>query len=423
MADATAAASSAAARRGQWVVTAVAAACAVGGASLQTVALVRWQSSPDLSSFGVILVSTAYFALAFAAIIGVRAVAAGGDWRMFLVSHDPEENVLLRWPVRGQGWSMAQLVCACGLLASLNSYLNVYAAPPSRTPPLVQSVLLNTGVLFAVPLSKAMLGDNKRYCAPRPVIAATLIALSVVVSLLPSVLSDGSLPPPDVELGGGVGGAARALAGRLLAASPSATLGWASLYLLANLPWAADCVVEQAFMMRAGAHEEGYSNSDLATVTLRMLFWQALWVLVFLFVFAWVDLIPGFGFSDSPADFAHNTLHAVVCSVVGRDAAARVSGKPLDTCPALAPLWAAAMSAGFVVAYIGDAVLIRVSASLSMLNYVLITGVTSAIFLVPGVNPAPEGTPLYSVGACTKRHRLTPCIHAVNPPPRPLIVS
>ena len=40
--------------------------------------------------------------------------------------------------------------------------------------------------------------------------------------------------------------------------------------------------------------------------------------------------------------------------------------------------------------------LIRTSAALSMLNYVLISAVTTIIWSIPGVNPEPESTPLVS---------------------------
>ena len=285
---------------------------------------------------------------------------------------------------------MAQLAMFVGLLGTANSMMNVYATPPSRTPPLVQSVLLNAGVLFAVPLSKAFLGDNKRYCSLKPAIAATLIIISVTVSLLPALLY-GADPPA----------AGRRLVGVDPARSDDAhaltPFLWSLVYLFSNLPWAADCIVEQAFLMRAGAHDDDMPAAELATVTLRLLFWQALWQVIFMWAAFAVDLLPWFGFSGSLEEFKTNTIHAIVCSVAGSSTAASVSGLPLDACVPWAPVWAVAMSAGYVISYIADAVLIRVSASLSMLNYVLITAVTSCVWLIPGVNPAPENTPLWSV--------------------------
>ena len=89
---------------------------------------------------------------------------------------------------------MMQLTVAIGALGTLNSLMNVYASPPTRTPPLVQTVLLNAGVLFAVPLSKFFLGDKKVYCSLKPLAAGLLIMSSVTISLLPSVLF--GLSPP-----------------------------------------------------------------------------------------------------------------------------------------------------------------------------------------------------------------------------------
>ena len=102
-------------------------------------------SAVEISAFGVLFVSCLYFLLAFAVMIGVRAFLAGGDWRMFLPSHDPAQNVLLHWPRRGEQWTMAQLLVLIGALGTANSYMNVYATPPTRTPPMVQTVLLNAG--------------------------------------------------------------------------------------------------------------------------------------------------------------------------------------------------------------------------------------------------------------------------------------
>jgi hypothetical protein len=54
------------------------------------------------------------------------------------------------------------------LLQTCNSISLVYATPPDRTPPLVQSVLLTSSTLFVVPFSKWILGDNKKYLRCEP---------------------------------------------------------------------------------------------------------------------------------------------------------------------------------------------------------------------------------------------------------------
>ena len=96
----------------RWAVTAAAAAAAVGGASVQNIALVWWTSgssagvyngtaagggtdaaaggtSRGTSPFAVLFIGCLYFLLTFLVLIGARAVAAGGDWAMFMPSHDP----------------------------------------------------------------------------------------------------------------------------------------------------------------------------------------------------------------------------------------------------------------------------------------------------------------------------------------------
>ena len=68
------------------------------------------------------------------------------------------------------------------------------------------------------------------------------------------------------------------------------------------------------------------------------------------------DLIPGFGFSHTAAEFGTNTVQAIVCSLAGQQASSVVSGYPPERCTPWAPAWAVAMSAGYVISYIGDAV-------------------------------------------------------------------
>ena len=415
----------------KWKVTAIAAGAAVGGASIQNIALVWWTSGSgarETSPFAVLFVGALYFLLTFLILIGVRAFAAGGDWMMYMPSHDPAQNILFSCCMRrrdgdgtaGRGccsgeWTMMQLTMAIGALGTLNSLMNVYASPPTRTPPLVQTVLLNAGVLFAVPLSKFFLGDKKVYCSLKPLVAGFLIAASVSISLLPSVLF--GLSPPaagrrllaDASEEGFIGGVA--LTTEPVLAAEAHGLGggvslsalnpflWSLVYLFSNLPWAADCIVEQAFLLRAGAHDDDMPASELATVTLRLLFWQALWQVVFIWSICFVDLLPWFGFSATFSEFRENTVHGIVCSMAGPRAAHAVSGWS-DGCTTWAPAWAVAMAGGYVISYIADAVLIRVSASLSMLNYVLIAAVTTAVWLIPGVNPEPSNTPLWSVSEC-----------------------
>jgi hypothetical protein len=377
----------------KWVVTLLAAAAAVGGASVQNISLVWWTSS-GISAFAVLFMGCLYFLIAFLVLIGVRAILSGGDWMMFMPSHDWEQNALFVWPKKGQDWTMMQLTFVIGLLGTANSMMNVYASPPNRTPPLVQTVLLNAGVLFAVPLSKCFLGDKKVYLSRKPIAAAFLIMSSVTISLLPSILFANAGPPP-------VGAEDPSTDHPFVAPDKGGTginpLLWSLVYLFSNLPWAADCIVEQAFLLRAGAHDDDMPASELATVTLRLLFWQALWQVVIIWLVFYIDLLPWFGFSHTFDEFRKNTVQGIVCSIVGGELASKASGLPVSLCTNYAPAFAVGMAAGYVISYIADAVLIRVSASLSMLNYVLIAAVTSGVWLIPGVNPAPANTPLWSV--------------------------
>ena len=105
----------------------------------------------------------------------------------------PDANVSpLQWG------SLYQIAALAALLNVLNGVLTTYASPPSRTPPLIQAILTNSAPLFAVPFSKLLLKDRKRYCTPWPLAAAGTVALGVFVSLLPTLLQ--GRPDEDAEL-------------------------------------------------------------------------------------------------------------------------------------------------------------------------------------------------------------------------------
>ena len=123
---------------------------------------------------------------------------------------EPEQSSLFR------SGSLMQIACLGGLFNVLNGFLIVYASSPVRTPPLIQArtrqhalysrrhhiqplnlsyflhtqaILQNAAVLFSIPCSKLILRDNKQYLSRWPLIACTLVVMSVVVSVLPTILA------------------------------------------------------------------------------------------------------------------------------------------------------------------------------------------------------------------------------------------
>ncbi len=104
------------------------------------------------------------------------------DWSVLHVATEPEERNFFKFG------TCANLTVWTGLANIMNGFLIVYGSPPDRTPPLVQAVLQNSGVIFSVPFSIYLLGDRKQYGKPEPLLAAALIAISVFVSILPTIL-------------------------------------------------------------------------------------------------------------------------------------------------------------------------------------------------------------------------------------------
>jgi hypothetical protein len=342
---------------------------------VNTITNIYWLNT-DISSYGVSIVSNTYFLFAFWALLLGHAVYYR-DWGILQVATAPEERRLFARPVKQKdGWQLtqAQLVVIIGFLFTWMSIQFTYGSPPSRTPPLVQSVLLNMSVLVAIPVSKWLLRDNKKYFSWAPITAGCLIMAGVVVSLLPTLMSD---------LSGQFTGGSR-------------TLIWCLFYAMGNIPWALESVVEQAYLIRAGLLEDDVTWKDTQIGCVRMLAWAGVWQLVFTFTFFWTDFLPFFGLSSTPAQFWTHTTSAIACSFGGPSWVTKIGGDP-STCGPYAPWFALASSAGYVIAYMSDAVLNRDSATFSILNYVLISCSVAVFFLIPGLNPNPTNTPIWSV--------------------------
>jgi hypothetical protein len=264
-----------------------------------------------------------------------------------------------------------------GALNALNGFGIVYASPPDRTPPLVQAILQNAAVIWSVPFSKAALGDRKRYCAAAPARAAAVILASVAVSLAPVF--------------------AHATGERFDASA----LGWIGVYVAGLGFGAAYNVFQQLYFIRAGALRPGVGAREAARHTLRALFYaNAVQPLAYA-ALAWVDVLPWFGTATDGAAFAGNLGFSLACSVGGPGLATAagyaVGAGGARACPPNTPVWAWTFIGGYAVSYVGAAQLNRESATFSMLCFVVITMTTAAFWLIPGTNPNPSATPLWSV--------------------------
>jgi hypothetical protein len=314
--------------------------------------------------------------LAFVLVFFLSSLAfavSTGDWSVFSVSDDEWERRLLVSPFRPSGFRLthAQVLACSGFCNALNGILIVYASPASRTPPLIQAVLQNCGVLFSVPFSKMVLGDTKRYCAVEPLRAAAIVVASVCVALAPTL--------SDIAAGRQQEGGFDGLQ----------TIAWVLVYIAGLAPNALLNVLQQLYFLRTGLLRPGVTVHATRRGTLRALFFANLMQPVTYLLLWWVDVLPWFGSSSRVGDFFQNTGAGLACSV----GAASTS----PSCPKETAAWAFAFMAAYILAYFGGASLNKESATFNMLCLVVVTTSTAVIWEIPGVNPRPSGTPVWSV--------------------------
>lgn len=358
--------------------TLAAATASVLGYTVQNVTIVYWTQAA-VSNLGILFLCGSAFAALFGGGLALFAYISRDPAALYCAD-DPAERALLTLPCgrarAGRGLTQAQILVVVGVLNALNGFGIVYASPPDRTPPLVQAILQNAAVIWSVPFSKAALGDRKVYCALAPARAAAVILASVAVSLAPTF--------------------AHATGERLDASA----LGWIGVYIAGLGFGAAYNVFQQLYFIRAGALRPGVGALEATRHTLRALFFANLVQPVVYLVLAWMDVLPWFGTSSDGSAFAANFGFSLACSVGGPDlarAAGYAVGAAARACPASTPVWAWVFIAGYAVSYVGAAQLNRESATFSMLCFVVITMTTAAFWLIPGTNPNPSATPLWSV--------------------------
>ena len=361
-----------------WVSMAAAMSVAIVGAIAENMSLVYWNVVP-LNLLACILFEDAVFCIVFVLVMLIWALRAR-DYSLLLPAADPAENALFVLPRRGRQITLHQLVVCTGLLNTMWAILGLYASPGYRTPPLIQGILMNGSVLFVVPFSKALLGDRKHYFSPVPLFAGACIAIAAIVSLTPLIQSGQT-------------------------AGSASSLGWIVVYVVSLIPGALEGVLEQMYLIRSHAlrpHGPGVGESQYWLPIVRLLMWTSIWQLLFAAAFFFVDFTPWFGTSVDPLDFRNQFAATWYCSLglfdwANEDGARTSSGTIGVGCDWKSPLSAWGASIGFVVSYVGGAALNRESATFSYLTYVLVTCITSAVFLIPGANPYPAYTPVWSV--------------------------
>lgn len=260
--------------------------------------------------------------------------------------------------------SDAELLFCLGLNNGLAALLQWYATPPTREPPLLNSIVPALSVAFAIPLSKLLLADARVFLAPAPLLALAAIVGGLAVGLLPS-----------------------ALAGTALAGAESApnVLAWTLVNVASQLPSAGALVGVQALLMRAGT-----GKGAQALAVMRFLAYNQVGCAVLMVGCFWADFLPWFGTpGSSPAALGAGVAGAFRCSLLGP-----AGGDP--GCSPLAPLWALLGVAPYML-YLGAmAVVSGESAVFGNAVGVLQAVMQTLFFLIPGTNPDAAATPVWS---------------------------
>jgi len=245
--------------------TAAAAVVQVGANTAQSVLSVYWTQDP-IPLFGLFVFMLFWLWVAFLAVSGVAAWWYR-DWSFFLVADTAAERSALRRLPSGQltQFQLMLIMAAVNASAALTGW---YSTPPSRTPPLIQSISNSLPVVTAIPLSVWVLGDRKRYLTPVPVLAVLLVLVGIVVSLIPAAASGAS----------GLG--------------DWGSVAWSGVCLLAQALSGAAYVAQQLFLVRAGMLQAGATRKNRLKAMLRMMMFNQVLVFLVAVAFFWIDILP-----------------------------------------------------------------------------------------------------------------------------------
>jgi hypothetical protein len=272
-------------------------------------------------------------------------------------------------PLRWAALTQTELLLLLGLNNASASLLQWYANPPARQPPLISALVPTLQAFFAVPLARHALGDARPFLRGGgwlPCASALCVCLGVAVSVAPSAAAPPSAP----------------------AQEPGAdVLAWTLLNALSQVPSAMALVGAQAYLLRAGAMRRGAPPLRRAIALARFVLYNQVGVGLAVGACAWLDLLPWFG-SSTPSTWWSGLRFSFACSLglAGSDAA----------CPPSTPLYAALTVLPYAL-YLGGIAL--VAGSSAVFGNVLETAqsaLQALVWLVPGVNPAPQDTPLWS---------------------------
>lgn len=280
------------------------------------------------------------------------------------------ENAPLPFSLTWSRISQTELLFLMGLCNASSSILQWYSTPPNREPPLLNSIIPSLAVVFAVPISKRILGDQKRYFAVVPMGAFLLIFLGLVVGLIPAAIASGS---------GGLGGSE----------TTQDVFLWTLVNVFSQIPSAASLIFAQAFLIRAEKGGERLGKKMKATAVLRYVAYNQLGVAFGVLLLWFLDVIPWFGSGESLTSMSTEIRFAFSCSLLGSLAG--------NGCTSLVPIWAALGVLPYAAYLASVAALSAESAVFGNIVLVAQAALQSFFFLIPNTNPDENATPLWSV--------------------------
>ena len=172
-----------------------------------------------------------------------------------------------------------------GFCTALNGFLIVFASPAFRTPPILQGLLPNTGILWAILLTPIVVGKKNSpipICAWQPLLVIMLILGGAALAVSPLII--------DLVNGSAVFYAA--------GTSPIYVIEWSAVFMFGFLPGVAINVFQEAFFKfrkrEGGERSFGFDMN-------YMLFWSIGVAQLASVLFLWfIPLIPNYGLPPQP---------------------------------------------------------------------------------------------------------------------------
>ncbi|XP_065180073.1 uncharacterized protein LOC135810507 [Sycon ciliatum] len=182
------------------------------------------------------------------------------------------------------------------LLTAVPSILVFYSASPRRTAPLLQAVLPLASIPATMVLRYFIL---RKYPSWAQIVAALLIVAGLIMSLVPNVLTSGSVEEEAVRVKG-----------------------------LAHVLWPIAFMLGHALSAIPNIFTEDSVKRHVKVASLRVnilafIFWISLYQLMILLLLFWTDFVPQFGTARNPMDFIRRWWLSLCCFVGSNNCSAR----------------------------------------------------------------------------------------------------